>query len=90
MQLAAFDGSAESSEEEAVASVGQNGVAGFLRKSIHDHFTLFWTKLCGQTDVGRRRRRQKRLQDEEGRLQQRRICWEPGDSFGPSFSSAAY
>lgn len=69
MQLAAFDGCVESSEEEAVTSVGQNGTAGFLRVSIHDHFTLFWTKVCSQADVGRRHRRHKLPQDEEGRLQ---------------------
>lgn len=84
MHLAALDGSAESSEEEALGSGGQNGIAGFLRVSIHDHLTLFWTKAVGQTDVGRRLRRLKRLQNEEGRIQDRRTCSEPGDPFGPS------
>lgn len=73
MQPAAFDGSVESSEEEALVSEGQNRVAGVLHASIHHHLTLFWTEVCGQTDVVRRRLGQERRQDEEGRTQVCRI-----------------
>lgn len=73
LQLAVFDGSVESSEEEASVSVGHNGAAGFLLEAVHDHFTLSGTKVCSQTDVDRLRRRQ-RVQDEEGRLEDQRVC----------------
>lgn len=73
MHPAVFDAAVESNEEEAFVSVGQNGAASFLLVSVHEHFTVFGTKVSSQADVGRRCRQQ-RLQDEEGRTEEQRIC----------------